>query len=221
MTTPKSGNLILAGLVITIGIAVCGCSVLSPQEDLSRYFVLTPVVSSDNAAPAGVASESHTITVGLGPISVPRYLDRPEVVTRLTDTEFSVSDTDRWGEPLDTGVSRVLTQDLSSELPRLEVVPFPWSKKTQIDYRVSVEFLRLERTADGKAEVQAIWTIRKGLDKQFVQRGTTTTTRAAGTDQRSASAALSEGVAQVSRDIAQALKRQSELRAGAPEQARS
>jgi uncharacterized lipoprotein YmbA len=72
----------------------------------------------------------------LGPISVLRYLDRPEVVTRLTDTEFSVSETDRWGKPLDTSVSRVLTQDRSSELPRLEIVPFPWSKKTQIDYRV-------------------------------------------------------------------------------------
>ncbi len=221
MKIPKSGNLILVGLVIAIGTVVCGCSVLSPQEDRSRYFVLMPVASSDNTPPTGVASESHTVTVGLGPISVPRYLDRPEVVTRLTDTEFSVSETDRWGEPLDTSVSRVLTQDLSSELPRLEIVPFPWSKKTQIDYRVSVEFLRLERTAEGKADVQAIWTIRKGLENKFVQSGTTTASRAASADQRSASAALSEGVAQVSRDIAQVLKRQSELRAGAPEQARS
>ena len=217
----KNGNPILAAVVIVLGIAVVGCSVLSPQEDRSRYFVLMPVAGSDRTFSTGVASESHTVAIGLGPISVPRYLDRPEVVTRLTDTEFSVSETDRWGEPLDTSVSRVLAQDLSSELPRLEVVPFPWSKKTQIDYRVSVEFLRLERTADGKADVQAIWTVRKELDDKLVQRGTTTVSRAAGADQRSASAALSDRVARVGREIAQALELQSQLAVDRSRQTRS
>ena len=145
----------------------------------------------------------------------------PRSLRAWTDTEFSVSETDRWGEPLDASVSRVLAQDLSSELPRLEVVPFPWSKKTQIDYRVSVEFLRLERTADGKADVQAIWTIRKGLDDKLVQRGTTTVSRAAGADPRSASAALSDGVARVGREIAQALELQSQLAVDRSRQTRS
>ena len=42
----KNGNPILAAVVIVLGIAVVGCSVLSPQEDRSRYFVLMPVAGS-------------------------------------------------------------------------------------------------------------------------------------------------------------------------------
>ena len=170
--------------------------------------------------PTGAASESNTLTVGLGPIDIPRYLDRPEVVTRLSNTEFSVSDNDRWGEPLNTSVLRVLSQDLSGDLPGLQVVPFPWSRKIKIDYRVAVDFQRLERTADGKANVQAVWTLRTGVDNKLVQNGTTTASEPAGVDQRSASAALSLGIAQVSRSIAQALQSQSQLRAFAQKQTR-
>jgi uncharacterized lipoprotein YmbA len=133
-------------------------------------------------------------------------------VTRLSDTEFSVSANDRWGESLETGVSRVLSQNLSSDLPGLQVVPFPWSRKTEIDYKITVEFQHLERTADGTADVQAIWTVRSGADNKVVDNGTTTASEPAGSDQRSASAALSDGIAQVSREIAQALQSQAQQR---------
>ena len=85
-----------------------------------------------------------------------------------------------------------------------------------LDYRVSVEFDRLERTADGKTVVQAFWSIRTGSDKQLVQK-TTTAIGNAGSDQSSASAALSQGVGQVSREIASTL----EMQQGTQRQARS
>jgi len=196
------------GLVAAFLLVASACSILPPQTDHSRYFVLEPLSGSDT--PANGSSHSQNLTVGLGPITIPLYLDRPEVLTRLSETEFSVSDTDRWAEPLDASVSRVLAQDLSSDLPSVQIVPYPWSHKTQIDYRVSVDFRRLERTADGKAEVQAVWTINKGVSNKLMRRGITTSSALAGDDQRSASAALSQGISQVSREIAQALEQQSQ-----------
>jgi uncharacterized lipoprotein YmbA len=178
-----------------------GCSVLSPQEDRTRYYVLMPTSrSSSGTAEPNVAGRA--LSIGLGPITLPHYLQRPEIITRLNDTEFSVADHDRWGEPLDASVSRVLAQDLNSDLPNSEILPFPWSKKTVLDYKISVEFSRLERTADGKTVVQALWIIRTGKDNQLVQKTTTTATGNAGNDQSSASAALSQGIGQVSHEIA-------------------
>jgi uncharacterized protein len=205
-------NKYLKGLIGAITITVSACSFLSPQTDHSRYFVLQPIAGPGSTTPNPDTSVNHTLTIGLGPITIPRYLDRPEVVTRLSDTEFSVSDTDRWGEPLDVSVPRVLAQDLSTDLPGLQIVPFPWSRKTQIDYRVSVDFRRLERTADGRAEVQAVWTLYRGRDNNFNERIVTTASASAGDDPRTASAALSQGIAQVSRDIAQALQNHTELK---------
>jgi uncharacterized protein len=198
-------------LIVAAIISTVGCSVLSPQEDQSRYFVLTRAANNTSITPAAVSNGSRELTIGLGPISIPRYLARPEIVTRLSDTEVSVSDTDRWGEPLDASATRVLGQDLSSDLPNSQIVSFPWSRKTKIDYRVSVDFQRLEKTADGKAEVQATWKVRTGVDNRLVQTGTTTAIGSAGNDQSSASASLSQGIAQVSREIAQAIQKQPQL----------
>jgi uncharacterized lipoprotein YmbA len=173
-------------------------------------------VEPSSASSASVAaSATDDLTIGLGPITIPSYLDRLEVVTRLSDTEFAISDTDRWGEALDSNVRRVLAQDLSSELPNAEFVPFPWPRKTQVDYKVAVAFSRLEKSASGQVEVEAAWTIRRGLDNGLIHRGTTNADASAGADQRSASAALSRGIAQISQQIAQALQNQPQSRADA------
>jgi uncharacterized lipoprotein YmbA len=215
MKVTKSKYLI--GLLGAFSMTAAACSVLSPTVDRSRYFVLEPAGDSDGAALNASASGGRTVNLGLGPITIPRYLDRPEVVTRLSATEFSISDTDRWGEPLDTSVSRVLAQDLSTDLPGLHVVFFPWSRKTPIDYRISVDFRRLEKTSDGKAVVQSVWNLYGGPDNNFIQRGVTSFSAPAGEDQRSASAALSQGIAQVGHEVAQVLQKQSQLLATTPE----
>jgi uncharacterized protein len=200
----KPANLLnLARMLLLVGIMAGGCSVLPPQEDRARFFVLTPTAGSGRVAAA--QSGDRPLTVGLGPVTIPRYLDRPEVVTRLSDTEFSVSDTDRWAEPLGVNVSSVIKQDLAAESPAIQIVSFPWSSKTHIDYRVAVDFHHLERSADGQAVVQALWTVRTA-DDRMLQSSTTTAAGAAGDkNQSSAAAALSRGVAQVSADIAHAL----------------
>lgn len=190
-----------------------GCSVLSPQPDRSRFFVLVPSAGSGSIRSAAVMGSGRDLIVGLGPITIPPYLKRPEIVTRLNGTELAVSDTDRWAEPLDTSVPSVLARDLSIDLPGLQIVTFPWPRRHQVDYRVSVQFLHLEGTANGKAQVEAVWKIRRGTDDVIVQSGDTSSSRAAGKDQSSASAALSQGIAQVGQDIARALERQSKLEA--------
>jgi len=203
MTKLNSHKLITAALVLASTCWVNGCSPLAPRPDKSRYFVLS---SSAVGTAHATTTRKPPFTVGLEPVTVPHYLDRPEILTRVNQSELSASDTDRWGEPLKAGAGRVLAEDLSANLGNAEVVPFPWSKKTQIDYTVSVEFLNLEKTADGRATTKATWIIRRGSDGYLVERGTTVAESSAGADQTAASAALSQGIAQVASAIAQSLE---------------
>jgi uncharacterized lipoprotein YmbA len=190
--------------VLALMLLLSGCTVLAPQKDETRFFVLMPVQDGTTPSPpAGAAWEP--VAIGLGPITIPPYLNRPEVVTRISDSELKVSDTNRWGESLDTNVTRVLAADLSSQLATQQVVSYPWRLSTPMDYAVSVAFQRFERTGDGHVVIVANWTIRNGKDEKIIQTGTTWINDPSGPDDASAAQALSRGLAQVSHDIAQAI----------------
>jgi uncharacterized lipoprotein YmbA len=216
----KTGHRELIALILALAVTAGGCSVLSPRPDRSRFFVLVPSQDSHKVGAAAAVRSNSNLTIGLGPITIPRYLHRPEVVTRISATELAVSDDDRWAEPLDTCVASVLTQDLLMDLPGSQIVPFPWSQKGQIAYSVSVEFLHLETTANGRADVEAIWRIR-GPNNTLVQSGTTTADLPAGNEQTMASAALSEGIGKIGQEIVQALVREHQIEAKSAKQTHS
>lgn len=178
-----------------------GCTVLAPQKDETRFFVLMPVQDQSALSPA----TSQALVVGLGPISIPSYVNRPEVVTRMSESELKVSDTDRWGERFDNNVARVLAVDLSDQLGTRQVLNYPWPLQATIDYSVPVSFQRFEQTADGHVVILANWTVRNGKDGRVIQSGTTSIDDSSGPDTASATQALSRGLAQVGRDIAQVI----------------
>jgi len=80
-------------LVAALAIAqlAAGCSALSRQADTTKYFVLTPLATSERAP-----ADAFDLAVGVGPLTIPDHLD-DYLVTRLADEEIAISDTDRWG----------------------------------------------------------------------------------------------------------------------------
>ncbi len=65
-------------------------------------------------------SQSRT-TIGVLPVEVPEFLDRPQIVLKETDTQMTVSETNRWSEPLSLVAQRVLIEDLQQLLPNAYV----------------------------------------------------------------------------------------------------
>src|SRR5260370_40412935 len=91
-----------------------GCSVLSPQPDRTKFFVLTAVTDAGatGTAPAA-ANGTSDLVIGIGPIGFPDYLRRPKGVTRTTPTTVALSDFDRRAEPLVRAFSPWLCEGLS------------------------------------------------------------------------------------------------------------
>lgn len=174
----------------------------------------------DNFAP--VLAKSKSITRAVYDASALAAWDSAALSSWFTPVrhfrdELSASSTDRWGEPLNTGVARVLAEDLSTSRKSDEVVSFPWSKKMQVEYIVRVEFVKLEQTADGRAICRANWIICRGSDGAILQRGATSDDRPTGSNQRSATEALSMGIGHVSNDVAEALMTSSRFPGSAKE----
>jgi len=72
----------------------------------SRYYTLTPVPVGQDRKP----DEPGTVPVvlGIGPVTLPDYLDRPQIVLRTSQNELVFSEYSRWAGSLATDTVRVL-----------------------------------------------------------------------------------------------------------------
>ena len=77
---------IVFGVLGVLGILCSGCSILEPREDPTRFFVLSPG-GAETLAPESDAKLSITV----GPLRLPAYLLRPEIVTRAAMRGASIN----------------------------------------------------------------------------------------------------------------------------------
>jgi uncharacterized lipoprotein YmbA len=180
---------------------VSGCTALSAQEDRTRYFILKPLAVPERQPVSGFAR-----SVGLGPFAIPDHLEAM-LVTRLADNQITISDTDRWAEPLHEGLSTALRQDLIRLLGTERIVIYPWESSAQPDLAVRVEVLQFERTRRGTVELAARWSVERGSDRTpIVTEETRVSKPVRGTDSNAAAMALSSAVLVLSRNIAAAIR---------------
>jgi len=179
------------------------CSILAPQRDRSKFFILTPVSSAAGAAAkqASTAPDPQ-LTIGVGPIDFPDYLRRLAVVTRTGPNQIDLSDERRWGEPLDANFTRVLCENLAVLLNIQRIKKYPWPRKTAVDYQIAVDVQRFETTSDGEAQLIARWVIEDGQHGKILYASETSTSAPVGTGDTGESAALSEDLATMSKEIA-------------------
>lgn len=170
------------------------------------------VLDSITAAGAGAATlrEAPLSLVGVLKVTVPGWIDRPEITRRAEGGEIVADEFARWGEPIGRGIQRVLTENLATLLPEHRVVAAPFAPSLAVHHRVDVTITEATRQADGTVLVEArfAWLGSKG--ETLVQRRSSHRARAArvGSGQTSGetAAATSEALAGLSRDIAEALR---------------
>jgi len=195
----RTGSAVLLPLLAAL--AGCG-SFFAPRVDPSRFFVLSVRPAPDLDLPAWVRARSY----GVGPISLPQYLERPSVVTRVSESEIRPTHQDRWAEPIDKGVMRVLREDLRRCLDAPRVIAFPWYAGDRPDLAVSVDVQRFEREASGSAYLSAHWSVRDPATGRSLIRGDTVARRdPASADEGGSVEAQSDLLLQLAREIAEGI----------------
>jgi uncharacterized protein len=179
---------------------VVSCSVLSPRPDPSRFFTLTPI-GEPGANPGMLAGR----VLGIGPVTFPPYLDRPELITRVGPNEVRSAAFDYWAGSLAKQFETTLSHDLQTQLGPSSVSTYPWYAGAQPDLVVEVDVLQFERAVDGQAHLQARWRLRKGKSGEVLRAGESNLAHPAAPDAGSTVAALSELLGKFSRELADAV----------------
>lgn len=182
---------------------------LPPKQDRTRFIMLAPAtpVGSSSAQPTGT-QKLTSLAIGLGPIRLPEYLDRPELLIRTSPNGFDLSETDRWAEPLVDNFRHALANDLTNLLGSKNIVQYPWDPGTKLDIIVHIEVQRFEADTSHSAELVARWDLRTSQTDQVLAsreaRFSHQSTSAAGD---AVAGALSEDVAELAQQIASMIVR--------------
>lgn len=213
-------RLLALALVGFLSPVVLGCGSIFPKPRPSRLYVLTSLSPPGNATdPSGgpgrggrEIADSRPISVGIRPIRFPGYLDRQEIMIRVEPNRFKILEDERWAEPLDENLARVLMQNLSVLLRTDQIFIYPWPRNEKPSYRVDVEVLRFESNSASQAQLTARWTITDVNNNDKAVSNELRVVRQAQDDSVGAAvAALSETVADLSSDIADALMKQADF----------
>lgn len=130
-----------------------GCAASQP----TRFFVLNALEHSQKESLKSCQND-RIFTLGINPINMPRYLDRPQLMTKVNDNEFKLSELNVWAEPLKDTLTRVIAQNLNS-VPCADILIMPKALWQQINYRLSAEVIRLDGTLGGQALFDVQWSI--------------------------------------------------------------
>jgi hypothetical protein len=197
---------------VAIAATLAGCSyfakaILAPQKDISRFYLLTPTADTAASTPASSSptTQSGNYTIGLGPIKLPPYLDRPEIVTRMAPNRLELSKEDRWGESVQNGFTSAIERDLSAQ-SGASIILFPWYNTVHVDMQVQIDVYRFETDSNGTATLSAKWTILDSTGKNVLYTIESNLTQPSKPgDMTEAAAALSRNIGDLSGQIANML----------------
>ena len=155
-----------------------------------------------------VADDGTSLTVGVGPLRTPDYLSRSQIVTRRGDSTIFVDDFNRWVEPVDDAIYRIVSENLDSVIDDVVVVAFPYTHITDLDYQLIGRVSRFDADQDGTAVLQIQWGIISSRDEFLIQpkRARYEVKAAKAGDYPALARAMSEVLQQFSRDVAKSLQ---------------
>lgn len=153
-------------------LSLTACGTTKP----STFYVL-----DSNALPveSKTLKNADNIKIGIEPVFVPNYLNRPQIVIRDDDgVTLKMSEFNRWAEQIFDVFPRVLATSIS------ETMKYPAAKQINLNrdlfpYRLFVEVLRFDAAFGKEAVLDAWWTVMT-RDGKMIRRVRTTLTEPAG-----------------------------------------
>ena len=142
-----------AGLLSLLLFLLGGCA----RTASTRFYTLGPLPAGE---PASIRIQTIAdLAVGIGPVNLPDYLDRPQIVIRTSPHELHLAEFDKWAGSLKNAVPRVIAENLSTLLRSDQIYIFPWENALPIHYQVIVHINRFDARMGSHADLEAQWTV--------------------------------------------------------------
>jgi uncharacterized lipoprotein YmbA len=145
-----------------------GCIIPESNHVAPDFYLL-----SDLALPAEQNPHDAELTFYLREIELPRYLKEPRMVIRPSEHTIQFRESERWGEPLEDGISRAVSLNIQNQVSKSQFSIFPNRRKEGLDWDLSISFSSFELIGQ-EVVVVAKWEAKKKgaelITGSFVQK---------------------------------------------------
>ncbi|WP_338605137.1 PqiC family protein [Desulfoferula mesophila] len=191
----------IGALALFSVLILAGCASSPP----SKFYMLNPIAPKD--ATSQYKADLGGKMISIGPVTVPAYVNRPQMVERVSPEELRLLEFNRWAEPVDKAVILTLQDNLNELLGKKGYTFFKWNEFKQSNYQLIVQVTRLDGAPGGKFGLTARWSVLGGDNhKLLLFQGCRIIIDVPGSSPKDLVTAHSEALADLSRRIATSLQ---------------
>ena len=193
--------------VFKIGLPLAGLAWLAgcASSPASSFYILSPLPEAKARQETLVEGG---VSLGIGPVTLPDYMDRPQMVSGIVGAgRIEVDEYQRWGGSLRADIVNTLGENLAHLLGTSRVVILPAEVKLPVQYRLVVDILRFEADSDGQALLKARWAlIDPSAEVALAMRESSFRQPFAKADPDAQVAALSAALGDLSNEVAETIR---------------
>lgn len=145
--------------LLKLGAVIAVAAHLSACAPAKNYYLLTP----EGAAPSGGGTG-----IGVGPVALAAYLDRPNLVFQEGANRLALAESHRWAGDLEDNIASVVATNLGRRKNTGNVRTYPWGDDSQMRYQISIDIRQLHGTANGDAFIDAAWRVYSLPDRRMI-----------------------------------------------------
>ncbi len=176
-----------------------GCGTSQP----SHFYLLRALSPTSDLS----GTKQSSLSIGLGPVTFPEYLNRPQIVTKAGAHEVELAEFHKWAEPLKENVVNVLQENLSALLSTDRIVRHPWKRPSLLDYQLSLDVIQFDGTKSQEAVLKVRWTlVGEEGESRLIEKTSHFTEPVGGLDYEDFVQAMSRTLDSLSQEIADAIK---------------
>ncbi len=162
----KNSFIILSFLFVISGINACSSSIggtNSTNLGGTRFYSLSSI-------PPSSGTILNKLSIGIGPVGIPRLLNRPQIVSRKNKTEIIMSENHQWGGSYKEELIKALTDNLSALLKTEKIEQYPWKSSFKPDYQARIDIESFDGSINKSVTLNARWRLLRNNKELLVKR---------------------------------------------------
>jgi uncharacterized lipoprotein YmbA len=128
------------------------------------FYILTPMTALSKK------SSRTNYTIGVGPIELAEYLQKPQILFRKAHNQIILSEYHRWAEPLKSNIQAVIAKNIVASRRSWHAVNYPWEASEKINLQLEANITHFDTSENGDSTLDIQWTIRQAKTGKVIKR---------------------------------------------------